>query len=140
MQVNLTPYQMFIIKEVFRIAIEHAEFEKDKEDFRKIDEHLHNEFLNSGEYPTVAAAYGGGPTSRIWQEEQTEWDVVIESIPGVRINVIKAVRQITPGLGLKDAADLIGRVPVAVKSGVSKVDAEDFKKILIAAGAKVILK
>ena len=72
-------------------------------------------------------------------EEKTEFDVVLAEIGSNKIGVIKAVREIT-GLGLKEAKDLVEGAPKAVKEGVAKAEAEDLKKKLEAAGAKVELK
>jgi large subunit ribosomal protein L7/L12 len=71
-------------------------------------------------------------------EEKTEFDVVLTDAGANKINVIKEVRTIT-GLGLKEAKDLV-EAGGKVKEGVSKADAENFKKALEAAGAKVELK
>ena len=72
-------------------------------------------------------------------EEQTEFDVILTGDGGKKINVIKEVRAIT-GLGLKEAKDLVEGAPKSVKEGVSKQEAEDIKKKLEEAGAKVELK
>lgn len=72
-------------------------------------------------------------------EEKTEFDVVLAEIGSNKIAVIKAVREIT-GLGLREAKDLVEGAPKAVKEGVAKADAEELKKKLEAAGAKVELK
>ena len=72
-------------------------------------------------------------------EEKTEFDVVLAEIGSNKIGVIKAVREIT-GLGLKEAKDLVEGAPKTVKEGVAKAEAEDLKKKLEAAGAKVELK
>ena len=72
-------------------------------------------------------------------EEKAEFDVVLAEIGSNKIAVIKAVREIT-GLGLKEAKDLVEGAPKAVKEGVAKADAEELKKKLEAAGAKVELK
>lgn len=72
-------------------------------------------------------------------EEKTEFDVVLAEIGSNKIAVIKTVREIT-GLGLKEAKDLVEGAPKAVKEGVAKADAEELKKKLEAAGAKVELK
>jgi len=74
------------------------------------------------------------------EEAQTEFDVVLESVPSdKRIAVIKAVRSLT-SLGLKEAKDLIESAPKAVKEGVSKADADEVKKTLEEAGAVVTIK
>ena len=72
-------------------------------------------------------------------EEKTEFTVFLTSSGAKKINVIKEVRAFT-GLGLKEAKDLVEAAPKEIKSGVSKKDAEDAKKKLEAAGAKVELK
>jgi large subunit ribosomal protein L7/L12 len=82
----------------------------------------------------AGAAAGGAPAA-----EKTEFDVVLTSGGDNKINVIKEVRGIT-GLGLKEAKDLVEGAPKTVKEGVAKKDAEEMKKKLEAAGAKVELK
>ena len=72
-------------------------------------------------------------------EEQTEFTVVLKEAGANKINVIKVVREIT-GLGLKEAKDLVEGAPKDLKEGVAKAEAEDFKKKLEEAGAKVELK
>jgi len=72
-------------------------------------------------------------------EEQTEWTVHLKDIGGNKINVIKAVRQVTT-LGLKEAKDLVESAPTNVKEGVAKSDAEETAKKLQEAGATVELK
>ena len=82
----------------------------------------------------AAAAAGGSPA-----EEKSEFTVVLASAGDKKINVIKEVRAVT-ALGLKEAKDLVEGAPKEIKSGVSKKDAEEMKKKLEAAGAKVELK
>jgi large subunit ribosomal protein L7/L12 len=72
-------------------------------------------------------------------EEQTEFTVVLAAFGENKVNVIKAVRELT-GLGLKEAKDLVDGAPKPVKEGISKVDAEAAKKKLEEAGAKVEVK
>ena len=84
--------------------------------------------------PAAGAAAGGAPA-----EEQNEFTVVLASAGDKKINVIKEVRAVTT-LGLKEAKDLVESAPKEIKSGVSKKDAEEMKKKLEAAGAKVELK
>ena len=72
-------------------------------------------------------------------EEKTEFTVVLADAGANKINVIKVVREIT-GLGLKEAKDLVEGAPKTLKEGVSKADAEEMKKKLEEAGAKVELK
>ncbi len=71
--------------------------------------------------------------------EKDEFDVVVESHGPNKIQVIKAVRELT-GLGLKEAKDMVDSVPKAIKEGVSKADAEAMMKKLTEAGATVVLK
>jgi large subunit ribosomal protein L7/L12 len=85
----------------------------------------------------VAAAAAGPAAAAV--EEKTEFTVVLVDGGANKINAIKEVRAIT-GLGLKEAKDLVEGAPKNVKEGVSKEDAEKFKKQLEAAGAKVELK
>jgi len=81
--------------------------------------------------PAAAGAAAG--------EEKSEFTIFLTSFGDKKINVIKEVRAIT-GLGLKEAKDLVEAAPKEIKGGVAKKDAEEFKKKLEAAGAKVELK
>ena len=85
--------------------------------------------------PVAAAAVAAGPAA----EEQTEFTVTLAAAGEKKIDVIKAVREIT-GLGLKEAKDLVEGAPQVVKESVAKKDAEEMKAKLEAAGAKVELK
>ena len=86
----------------------------------------------------VAAAPAGGAAAPAG-EEKSEFSIFLASAGDKKINVIKEVRAIT-GLGLKEAKDLVEAAPKEIKSGVAKKEAEEFKKKLEAAGAKVELK
>ena len=86
----------------------------------------------------VAAPAAGGAGAAP-AEEKTEFTIVLASAGDKKINVIKEVRAIT-GLGLKEAKDLVEAAPKEIKAGVAKKEAEEFKKKLEAAGAKVELK
>ena len=86
--------------------------------------------------PVAAAPAAGGASPA---EEKSEFDIFLNSAGDKKINVIKEVRAIT-GLGLKEAKDLVEGAPKEVKKGVPKKDAEEAKKKLEAAGAKVELK
>ena len=85
--------------------------------------------------PVAAAAGAAAPAA----EEKSEFTIFLSSAGDKKINVIKEVRAIT-GLGLKEAKDLVEGAPKEVKKGVAKKDAEEAKKKLEAAGAKVELK
>lgn len=84
-----------------------------------------------------AAPAAGGEAAAV--EEQTEFDVELSEAGAKKINVIKAVREIT-ALGLADAKNLVESAPKVVKEGVSKEEAEEIKKKLEEAGAKVTVK
>ena len=88
--------------------------------------------------PVVMAA-GGGAAAAAPAEEKTEFTVVLAEAGANKINVIKEVRAIT-GLGLKEAKDLVEGAPKEVKAGVSKAEAEEIRKKLADAGAKVEVK
>ena len=82
----------------------------------------------------------GGPAAPVAEvEEKTEFDAILTDAGAQKINVIKEVRAIT-GLGLKEAKDLVEAAPKAIKEAVSKSEAEDIKKKVEAAGAKVEIK
>ena len=85
----------------------------------------------------VAAAAAGGAAAPV--EEKSEFSLFLAAAGDKKINVIKEVRAIT-GLGLKEAKDLVEAAPKEIKGGVAKKEAEEFKKKLEAAGAKVELK
>lgn len=82
---------------------------------------------------------GGAVAGGAAEEEQTEFDVILDNAGSSKINVIKAVREIT-GLGLKEAKALVDEAPKALKEAVSKEDAEAMKAKLEEAGASVTLK
>jgi large subunit ribosomal protein L7/L12 len=87
----------------------------------------------------VAGPAAAGAAAAPAAEEKTEFTVVLSAIGDNKVNVIKAVREIT-GLGLKEAKDLVDGAPKPVKEGINKADAEAAKKKLEDAGAKVEVK
>jgi large subunit ribosomal protein L7/L12 len=87
----------------------------------------------------AAPAAGGGAAAAPVAEEQTEFTVQLVEVGANKVQVIKAVREIT-GLGLKEAKDLVDGAPKPVKEAIAKADAEAAKKKLEDAGAKVALK
>lgn len=87
----------------------------------------------------AAPAAGGGATAAA-VEEQTEFNVILLEAGANKLNVIKAVRELVAGLGLKEAKDLVDGAPKAVKEGVTKDEAQKVKEKLEAAGAKVEIK
>ena len=99
---------------------------------------IEEEFGVSAAPVAVAGAAVAGAAAPA-AEEKTEFDVILKDFGAKKLDVIKAVREIT-GLGLKDAKDLVEGAPKAVKEGVSKEDAEAVKAALEAAGATVEVK
>ena len=88
---------------------------------------------------TAAAPVAAAPVAATPAEEKSEFTVFLTAVGDKKINVIKEVRAFT-GLGLKEAKDLVEAAPKEIKSGVAKKDAEEVKKKLEVAGAKVELK
>ena len=100
---------------------------------------MEEKFGVSAAAAVAVAAPAAGAAAAAPAEEQTEFTVVLSAIGDNKVNVIKAVRELT-GLGLKEAKDLVDGAPKPVKEGVSKADAEAAKKKLEEAGAKVDVK
>ena len=91
--------------------------------------------------PVAVAAVGGGaaaPAAAV--EEKTSFDVILKEAGGNKIGVIKEVRAAVPGLGLAEAKALVEGAPKTLKEGVTKEEAEEIKKKIEAAGAKVEIK
>ena len=107
-------------------------------DVAELVKKMEEKFGVSAAAPAAAAA-GPGAAAAAPAEAKTEFTVVLASSGANKINVIKEIRTIT-GLGLKEAKDLVEAAPKTVKEGVAKADAENMKKVLEAAGAKVELK
>ena len=97
---------------------------------------MEEKFGVSAAAAAVAVPAGGAAAPA---EEKSEFDVVLKEIGANKVQVIKAVRELT-GLGLKEAKDLVDGAPKTVKEGLAKADAEEAQKKLEAAGAKVELK
>jgi len=89
--------------------------------------------------PVMVAGGGGAAAGAAPAEEKTEFAVVLKEVGANKINVIKAVREVT-SLGLKEAKDLVDGAPKTVKEGVSKEEAENIKKKFTEAGATVEVK
>ena len=98
---------------------------------------VEEEFGVSAAAPVGVAVAGAAPAAAV--EEKTEFDVVLKSFGAKKLDVIKAVREIT-GLGLKEAKEMVEGAPKTVKEGVSKDEAESVKKALEEAGAEVEVK
>ncbi|HET8901420.1 MAG TPA: 50S ribosomal protein L7/L12 [Holophagaceae bacterium] len=99
---------------------------------------LEERFGVSAAAMAAPAAGGGAPAAAA--EEQTEFNVELTDGGANKLNVIKAIREVVAGLGLKEAKDLVDGAPKMVKEGVSKEEAGKIKEKLEAAGAKVTLK
>jgi|TARA_B100000809_G_scaffold149470_1_gene146990 large subunit ribosomal protein L7/L12 len=102
-------------------------------------EEIEEKFGVTATAPVAVAAAGPADSAAVANEEQTEFDIMLESPGQAKINVIKAVRAIT-SLGLKEAKELVDSAPKAVKEGVAKAEAEEIKAQLEEAGATVELK
>jgi large subunit ribosomal protein L7/L12 len=100
---------------------------------------MEDKFGVSAAAAQVAVAAPAGGAAAPVAEEQTEFTVMLSEVGPNKVNVIKAVRELT-GLGLKEAKDLVDGAPKAVKEGVNKADAEAAKKKLEEAGAKADMK
>ncbi|MEO9162938.1 MAG: 50S ribosomal protein L7/L12 [Casimicrobiaceae bacterium] len=100
---------------------------------------MEDKFGVSAAAAVSVAAPAGGAAPAAAAEEQTEFTVVLNAFGDNKVNVIKAVRELT-GLGLKEAKDLVDGAPKPVKEGIPKADAEAAKKKLEDAGAKVEVK
>ncbi len=100
---------------------------------------LEEKFGVSAAAPVAVVAAGPATADAAAAEERTEFDVILKAAGANKINVIKVVRALT-SLGLKEAKDLVDGAPGAVKTGVSKQEAEDAQKQLVEAGAEVEVK
>ena len=89
--------------------------------------------------PVMVAGAGAGAAAAAAPEEKTEFTVVLTAVGANKINVIKAVREVT-SLGLKEAKDLVDGAPKPIKEGVNKEEAENIKKKFTEAGATVEVK
>lgn len=90
--------------------------------------------------PVAAAGAGGGGAPAAAVEEKTEFDVILTDAGANKIGVIKEVRGVVPGLGLAEAKKLVESAPQTLKEGCKKEEAEEIKKKMEAAGAKVTIK
>ncbi len=113
-------------------------------ELRDLNQRIQDEFGITAAAPVAVAAapaaVAGAPAeAAAAEEEKTEFTVHLKDIGGNKINVIKAVREVTT-LGLKEAKDLVESAPTNVKDGVSKADAEEAQKKLQEAGATVELQ
>ena len=109
-------------------------------ELRDLNKKIEEEFGITAAAPAMmmapAAAGGGGAAPAAAEEEKTEFNVVLKDAGANKINVIKAVREVTT-LGLKEAKDLVESAPVNVKEGIAKAEADSVKAKLAEAGATV---
>lgn len=113
--------------------------EKSVMDIVELVKMMEEKFGVSAAAAVAVAAPAAGGAAAAAAVEQTEFTVVMSSFGDNKVNVIKAVREIT-GLGLKEAKDLVEAVPATIKEGIPKADAEAMKKKLEDAGAKATIK
>ncbi len=111
-------------------------------ELRDLNKKIEDEFGITAAAPAMMMAPspggGGGAAAAVAEEEQTEFTVILKEAGANKINVIKAVREVTT-LGLKEAKDLVESAPVNVKEGIAKAEAEAVKAKLTEAGATVDL-
>ena len=110
-------------------------------ELRDLNKAIEEEFDITAAAPMMMAAgaapAAGGDGAAAAAEEQTEFDVVLKSFGEKKINVIKAVREVVSGLGLKEAKELVEGAPAKVKEGIAKDEADEIKAKLEEAGATV---
>ncbi len=113
-------------------------------ELRDLNKAIEEQFGITAAAPMMMAAApgagGGAATAAEPEEEKTEFNVTLKSFGDNKINVIKAIREVVSGLGLKEAKDLVEAAPTKVKEGVSKEEAENIKKKFTEAGATVEVK
>lgn len=107
---------------------------------KELNDFLEERGIKAAAAVAVAGPAAGGGDAGGGAAEKDEFDVVLESAGSSKIGVIKAVRGILSGLGLKEAKELVESAPKAIKEGVPKAEAEEIKKALEEAGATVELK
>ena len=101
---------------------------------------LEAKFGVSAAAPVAAAAAPAAAAAAEPVEEKTEFDVILKDVGSEKIKVIKVVREVVPGLGLKEAKDLVDGAPKTLKEGVNKEEAEKIKKAFAEVGATIEIK
>ena len=99
---------------------------------------MEEKFGVSAAAPVVVGGAAAAPAEEV--EEKTEFDVVLKDAGAKKLNVIKVVREVKPGLGLKEAKDLVDNCPSTLAEGIAKEAAEELKKKLEEAGAVIEIK
>ena len=103
-----------------------------------VDE-MEEKFGVSAAAPVVVGAVAGGEAAPA-EEEKTEFDVILKAAGAKKLNVIKIVREVKPGLGLKEAKELVDGAPSTLAEGISKEAAEELKKKMEEVGAEIEIK
>jgi large subunit ribosomal protein L7/L12 len=106
-------------------------------ELRDLNKAIEDEFGITAAAPVAVAAAAGPAAAAVAEEEKTEFDVTLTGFGENKINVIKAIREVVSGLGLKEAKDLVEAAPAKVKEGITKDEAEAIKTKLTEAGATV---
>ena len=106
---------------------------------KELNDYLEERGIKAAAAVAMAGPAAGGADAAA-AEEQTEFDVILTDGGDKKINVIKVVREVVSGLGLKEAKELVESAPKPIKEGVSKEEAEELKKKFEEAGAKVEIK
>ena len=101
---------------------------------------LEEKFGVSAAAPVAVAAAPAAAAAAAPEEEKTEFDVILKDVGAEKIKVIKVVREVVAGLGLKEAKDLVDSCPKAIKEGISKEAAEEIKKKFAEIGATIEIK
>ena len=100
---------------------------------------MEEKFGVSAAAPVVVGAVAGGEAAPA-EEEKTEFDVILKAAGAQKLKVIKAVREVKPGLGLKEAKELVDGAPSTLAEGISKEAAEELKKKMEEVGAEIEIK
>jgi|TARA_B110000263_G_C15203492_1_gene461754 large subunit ribosomal protein L7/L12 len=106
-------------------------------ELRDLNKSIEEEFDITAAAPMMVAAGGAAADGGAPAAEQTEFNVTLKDFGDKKINVIKAVREVVSGLGLKEAKDLVESAPIAIKEGVTKEEADEIKAKLEEAGAAI---
>jgi large subunit ribosomal protein L7/L12 len=106
-------------------------------ELRDLNKSIEEEFDITAAAPMMVAAGGAAADGGAAAAEQTEFNVTLKDFGDKKINVIKAVREVVSGLGLKEAKDLVESAPIAIKEGVTKEEADEIKAKLEEAGAAI---
>ena len=101
---------------------------------------MEEKFGVSAAAPVVVGGAVAGGEAAAAEEEKTEFDVILKAAGAKKLNVIKIVREVKPGLGLKEAKDLVDNAPSTLAEGIAKEAAEELKKKFEEAGAEIEIK